>query len=95
MIRALPILCLLLCSCQGARVDRVDAVARVETWGPHHGRATVGPRVRYANEVEVYVWAGRQEALFWPGEPPVSERAPVEGWPFGVEVSAPLYRRGR
>lgn len=91
MKAAAAILALALAGC--GSVQQVDVVTRAETWGRHHGRATVGPRVTYANGVEVYAWAGRQDAIYAPGEPHYSERAPSAEWQGGVEVSVPVWRR--
>jgi len=74
-------------------VQQIDGVAKTDTWGRHHGRFLVGPRVTWASGVQAELLAGRQCPLWEPGEPHYSRRAPPEEWQAQIEVSIPLWTR--
>lgn len=92
MKAAAAILALALAGCQGARVEKVEAVVRVESWHQHHARVVAGPRATLRDGSTIHVWAGGQFPVWEPGEPHYSTRAPQEALQIGVEGSVPVWR---
>jgi len=91
-MRFLIIAAFILAGCS-AQMERVDITSRAETWGRHHGRILAGPRVTYENGTVVGLEVGRQFAVWAPGEPHRSSRAPSSEWQGGLFVSVPVLRR--
>lgn len=76
-----------------ASVQEVRAHGRFGSEGRHHGAALAGPEVEFVNGVRVRALVGRQFAVWSPGEPHVSSRAPSDETQFWLDGSVPLYRR--
>lgn len=83
-----------LCGCaRFGPVKGVDACAEADSWGRHHSRFLLGPRVRWEGGAEARLMGGHQQPIWTPGEPHYSSRAPSDEFQVHADLSIPIWER--